>query len=93
MNTLTMNTPKVTYALEIQQLTRPFRSTDNLQNGTRLHTYESTEPLGAFNVGDTFSHGQPLKYLGKIQHIHHSLSSADWSGLVHRTILYVFDGA
>ena len=90
MNALVMSIPKVTYALEIQQLSRPYRSADSLQNATRLHNYESATAFGAFHVGDTFSHSQPTRYLGRIQHIHHTVGG-DGSSVLHRTILYVFN--
>ena len=44
-----MNT--VTYALEIYQLQRPYRSADSLQNATQLHNYESVTDFGAFHIG------------------------------------------
>ena len=90
MNTLAMYVPKVIYALEVHQLARPYRSADSLQNATRLHNYEATTPFGAFHIGETLSHNRPTKYLGRIQHVHHSVGS-DGSDIVHRTILYVFN--
>jgi hypothetical protein len=90
MNAIAMSVPKLTYALEIHQLARPYRSADSLQNATRLHSYESATPFGAFHTGDTLSQSQPTRYLGRIQHIHHSIG-VDGAGNLHRTILYVFN--
>lgn len=90
MNTLAMYVPKVTYALEVHQLSRPYRASESLQNATRLHSYEATTSFGAFHAGDTFSECYPTRYLGKIQHVHHSVG-ANGSDIVHRTVLYVFN--
>lgn len=80
------------YSLEVHQLHRPYRASDSLQNATRLHQYESATPFGEFHVGETFSDSQPTKYLGRIQHVHHWLGESDGPHLMHRTILYVFNG-
>ena len=93
INTLAMNARTVTYALEVHQLTRPYRSADSVQNATHVHTYESSTPFGAFHVGDTFSDSHPTKYLGRIQHIHHWVGEGDGPSLLHRTLLYVFKDA
>ena len=90
MNT---NTRGVTYALEVYQLVRPYKSADSLQNATRLHSYESATSFGAFHVGETFSDSHPTKYLGRIQHIHHWVGEGEGPHLLHRTILYVFKDA
>ena len=86
-----MSTRNITFALEIYQLARPYRSADSLQNATRLHQYESATDFGVFHVGETFSDSHPTKYLGRIQHIHHWLGEGEGPNLVHRTILYVFN--
>lgn len=86
-----MNTRQITHVLEVYQLPRPYRSADSLQNATRLHSYESAITFGPFHVGETFSDSHPTKYLGRIQHIHHWLGEGDGPGLVHRTLLYVFN--
>ena len=86
-----MNARHMTYMLEVHQLARPYRSAESLQNATRLHSYESAAPFDAFRVGDTYSHSSPTKYLGCIQHVHHSLGEGDGQQLVRRTVLYVFD--
>ena len=86
-----MNARNTVYSLEVHQLARPYRSADSLQNATRLHSYESATPFGTFHVGDTFSETRPTKYLGRIQHIHHWVGEGEGPGLVHRTVLYVFN--
>lgn len=91
MNTIAVTAPKIAFALEIHQLTRPYRSPDSLQNATRLHHYESATPFGAFHAGDTLSQTQPTKYLGRIHHVHHSIGGGDAAQVVHRTLLYVFN--
>ena len=90
-NPSTMNMRKTTYALEIYQLSRPYRSMDSLQNLTKLHSYESATDFGAFHAGDTFSDSHPTKYLGTIQHVHHWLGEGEGPDLLHRTVLYVFN--
>ena len=86
-----MNAKKTTYALEVYQLQRPYRNPDSFQYATRVHSYESATPFGEFHVGDTFSDSHPTKYLGRIQHIHHWLGQGDEPGLLHKTILYIFN--
>jgi hypothetical protein len=85
-----MNARKTTYTLEVHKLARPYRSADSLQNATRLHSYESATPFGAFHVGDTYSDSRPTKYLGQIQHIHHWVGEGDGTEVVHRMVLYIF---
>ncbi len=82
---------KTTYALEVYQLPRPFRSMDSVTGATRLHSYESSTDFGAFHKGDTFSDSQPTKYLGTIQQVHHWLGEGEGPDLVHRTVLYLFN--
>jgi hypothetical protein len=92
MNSFRTASRRTAYGLEVFQLHRPYRNADSLQNATRLHHYESDTDFGSFRVGDTFSDSHPTKYLGVIQHVHHWLGEGDDGELVHRTLLYVFDG-
>ena len=86
MNSLRTAARRTAYALEVFQLHRPYRSAESLQNATRLHHYESDTDFGSFR------NSHPTKYLGVIQHVHHWLGEGDEGELVHRTLLYVFDG-
>ena len=87
-----MNPRKTSYVVEIHQLQQPYRNADSLQKATRLLSYEAANPFGAFQIGQTLSQTRPTKYLGTIQHIHHWVGEdEDDTGLVHRTILYVFN--
>ena len=92
MNALVMQSGKTVYALEIYQLTRPYRSPENLQAAAHLHSYESTASFGVFHVGDSLSHGLANCYVGTIQHVHHRIAEDDSPNVVHRTLLYVFNG-
>ena len=84
-------TRQTNYALEVYQLSKPFRTMDSVTGATRLHSYESATDFGAFHKGDTFSDSQPTKYLGTIQHVHHWLGESDGPDLLHRTVLYLFN--
>ena len=92
MNSSRAVSRRTAYALEVYQLRRPYRNADSLQNATPLHHYESDTDFGSFRVGDTFSDSRPTKYLGVIQHVHHWLGEGEDGELLHRTLLYVFDG-
>jgi hypothetical protein len=92
MNSFRMASRRTAYALEVFKLHRAYKTADSLQNATRLHHYESAMDFGSFRVGDTFSDSHPTKYLGVIQHVHHWLGEGDDGELLHRTLLYVFDG-
>lgn len=83
---------KTTYALEVYQLSKPFRSMDSVTGALKLHSYESSTDFGTFQKGDTFSDSHPTKYLGTIQHVHHWLGPGEHDDVLHRTILYVFNG-
>ena len=71
---------------------RPYRGPENLQTATHVHTYESAASFGVFHVGDSLSHGVAKCYAGTIQHVHHRIAEDDEPNVVHRTLLYVFNG-
>lgn len=79
------------YHLEIYELHQPYRDQESLENTTRLQLFESSTPLGNFQIGHTIADGRALRHLGQIQHVDHMIGEYGDDEILHITRLYLYD--
>ena len=78
------------YKLNIYQLDKPYSNQDSLSQSQLALSFESDMALGDFHVGETITSGPDLAYLGRIQHIHHSIGDYDDKRVLHEVQIYLF---
>jgi hypothetical protein len=85
-----MKPKTVLYGLNILRLPRPFRTQEDLANATALTSFEGNTPFGQINVGQTLSDSSA--YLGRVEHVHHTVGDYGDDKILQMTAVYVTDG-
>jgi hypothetical protein len=77
------------YSLEVRRLDRPYQVGENLPDDTSLISFSSSTPIGAISVGDSFTDGPGIAFLGIVGHINHMVGEFGPDSYMHVTRVYL----